>query len=149
MASPKKRTGFKAASAGRYSVFLSHSSKDRWVARQMARLIEEAGRAQGIRTFLDEKDIRGGDSISQTIRANLRACSELVVLLTRNSVKREWVLVEIAGAWVLGKRVVAITDQVLPKELPDVIANCLAIDLNDFDTYLTDVLYRAKELKTP
>ena len=46
-----------------YLVFISHSSKDRWIARQMARLIEE----RDIKTFLDEKDIQGGDLISESI----------------------------------------------------------------------------------
>ncbi len=130
-----------------YLVFISHSSKDRWVARQMARLIESAGRNQRIQVFFDEKDIHSGDFIPEAIRTNLRSCDELVVLLTRNSINREWVLVEIAGAWVLGKRVVAIMDQVTPKELPDVIANCRAVDLNDFDTYLADVKLRARKSK--
>ncbi len=47
-----------------YLVFISHSSKDRWIARQMARLIEE----RDIKTFLDEKDIQGGDLISESIK---------------------------------------------------------------------------------
>ena len=113
----------------------------------MARLIESAGRNQRIQVFFDEKDIHSGDFIPEAIRTNLRSCDELVVLLTRNSINREWVLVEIAGAWVLGKRVVAIMDQVTPKELPDVIANCRAVDLNDFDTYLADVKLRARKSK--
>ena len=128
-----------------YLVFISHASKDKWVANQMAKLIGAAGRTGGVKVFLDEKDIHGGDSIPEAIRTNLRSCDELVVLLTRNSISREWVLVEIAGAWVLGKRVVAIMDQVTPKELPDVIANCRAVDLNDFDTYLADVKLRARK----
>ncbi|MBI5385567.1 MAG: toll/interleukin-1 receptor domain-containing protein [Verrucomicrobia bacterium] len=118
------------------------------MARQLARLIDAAGGKHGLKTFLDEKDIQSGDSIPETIRENLRRCDELVVLLTRNSLHREWVLVEIAGAWVLGKRVVAVMDQVLPKELPNVIANCRAVDLNEFDTYLADVKNRAQKSRT-
>lgn len=114
----------------------------------MSKLIEAAGRKYGLRTFLDEKNIQGGDPIPETLRANLRACDELLVLLTPASVRREWVLVEITGAWMLGKRIVAIMDHVQPKDMPKVIANCLAIDLNDFDTYIAQVKNRAQKAQT-
>ena len=61
-----------------YLVFISHSSKDRWIARQMARLIEE----QEIQTFLDEKDIQGGDLISESIKRKIHECDEFLVLLS-------------------------------------------------------------------
>jgi hypothetical protein len=131
-----------------YLVFVSHSSKDRWIARQMAATIEREGKGIGLQVFLDEKDIQGGDSIPDSIRTNLRACDELVVLLTPYSVKREWVLVEIAGAWVLGKRVVAIMDKVPPRDMPDVIVNCRGFDLNDWDTYLDDLKQRALKARS-
>jgi hypothetical protein len=57
------------------------------------------------------------------------------------------VLVEIAGAWMLGKRVVAIMDKVQPKDMPTVIANCRAIDLNDFDTCTAEMHKRARKVK--
>lgn len=37
-----------------YLVFISHSSKDRWIARQMAAIIERQAKRYGVRTFLDE-----------------------------------------------------------------------------------------------
>ena len=44
-------------------IFISHSSYDKWVARQIShRLIEK-----GHTTFLDEKDIKTGDSGWKTI----------------------------------------------------------------------------------
>jgi hypothetical protein len=52
-------------------VFISHSAKDRWIARQMALLIEERGRLYGVQTFLDEKDIEAGESIPDSIRKNI------------------------------------------------------------------------------
>jgi len=33
----------------------SHSTKDRWIAKQIAKLLEESG---DVKTFLDERDIR-------------------------------------------------------------------------------------------
>jgi hypothetical protein len=128
-------------------VFISHSEKDRWIARQIANLIEEKGRSYGIKTFLDEKDIVGGESIPEAIRNNIRACSEFLVLLSRYSIDRPWVLIEIGAAWALEKRIVAIIDKVTPEEMPDIIAPYKAIDLNNFDEYLQQLLDRVKEAR--
>jgi hypothetical protein len=88
----------KAKTVNPYLVFVSHSAKDRWIAGQMSGQIEAKGRKCGIKTFLDEKDIQGGDPISQSIRKSLQSCAEFVVLLTRNSINRPWVLIEIGAA---------------------------------------------------
>lgn len=128
-------------------VFISHSEKDRWIARQIANQIEEKGRSYGIKTFLDEKDIMGGESIPEAIRNNIRNCSEFLVLLSRYSIDRPWVLIEIGAAWVLGKRIVAIIDKVTPEEMPDIITPYKAVDLNSFDEYLQQLLDRVKEAR--
>lgn len=114
-----------------YTVFISHSAKDRFIAQQVAVLIEEAGRDHGIKTFLDEKDIEFGGSIPERIRQAIRDCGELVVLLSEYSIDRPWVLIEIGAAWVLEKRIVAIIDKLSPDQMPDVIAPYRAVDLND------------------
>jgi TIR domain-containing protein len=126
-------------------VFISHSSKDRWIAKQMAKEIEARGSKHGVTTFLDEKDIDGGDPIPEAIREHLKACSEFVVLMSRYSVSRTWVAAEIGGAWVLEKRITPIIDKVPPDEMPNVIANYRAYDLNRFDEYLTEMVDRARK----
>jgi len=65
----------------------------------MSNLIERRGKVNRIKTFLDEKDIHGGDSIPESIRAKIRECHEFVVLLSRYSIDRQWVLVEVGAAW--------------------------------------------------
>ena len=130
-----------------YLVFISHSGKDRWIAKQMANLIEEKGREYNVKTFLDEKDIEGGDSISESIRESIEKCNEFLVLLSRYSIDREWVLIEIGAAWGLRKRIIAITDKVAPEEMPDIITPYKAIDLNSFEEYLDQLINRAKEAR--
>ena len=128
----------------RYLVFISHAHADRWIARQLASLIAAKGSRQRVQVFLDEKDIEGGDSIPGTVLKNLQECDELVVLLTPNSISRPWVLIEIGGAWALETRTVAVIDKVSPQDMPDVIAPYKAIDLNDFDDYLRQLMDRVK-----
>lgn len=106
----------------------------------MARLIEDLG----VETFLDEKDIAGGDKIPDSIRKSIQACDELLVLMSQYSVDRPWVLVEIGAAWGLEKRVVPIIDKIAPGEMPDILVQQKAIDLNDFDEYLVELNQRAQ-----
>lgn len=125
----------------RYTVFISHSSKDRWIARQIARFVEE----RGAQTFLDEKDIHGGDFISQTIKESIRDCDELLVLMSQYSIDRPWVLIEIGAAWALDKPVVPIIDKVTPGQMPDILSDHKAIDLNDLNDYLAELEARVSE----
>jgi len=127
----------------RYRVFFSHSHKDRWIARQCARLIEEGGKPH-VGVFVDEKEIEGGQSIPEAVRAGIEQCDEFVVLLSRYSKDRPWVLIEMGAAWGLRKPIVAIIDKIGPKEMPDIINAYKAIDLNDFDQYITQLLKRVK-----
>ena len=113
----------------------------------MSALIEQYGRAYKIKTFLAEKDIHGGDPISDSIRSSIERCNEFVVLLSKYSTDRQWVLVEVGAAWALRKHVVAITDKVTPEEMPDITRSHKAIDLNDFDTYLKELVERAKKVQ--
>ncbi|MBI5217243.1 MAG: toll/interleukin-1 receptor domain-containing protein [Ignavibacteriae bacterium] len=130
-----------------YTIFISHSTKDRWIARQMSRLIEEKVSKYYARTFLDERDIAGGESINDTIKENLRSCDEFLILLTKNSIDRPWVLIELGGAWFGNKVIVPIIDKITPEEMPDVIAQNKAIELNDFDNYLKELILRLRKHK--
>lgn len=125
-----------------YTIFISHSTKDRFIARQVANLIEKAGSQHEIDTFLDEKDIEYGGSIPKEIRQRIRDCGELVVLLSEYSVDRPWVLIEIGAAWVLEKRIVAVMDKLSPDQMPDVIAPYRGVDLNEIQDYVNELVER-------
>jgi hypothetical protein len=130
-------------SAVGYRVFLSHSHKDRWIARQCARLIEDAVKPRAT-VFFDEKDIEGGQSIPESVRTGIETCDEFVVLMSRHSISSPWVLAEMGAAWGLRKPIIAIVDKIGPKELPDIVGYYKAIDLNDFDQYIEQFSKRAK-----
>jgi hypothetical protein len=109
----------------------------------MSNLIEQHGKAGRVKTFLDEKDIQGGDIVQESIRAKLLECDEFVVLLSRYSIDRQWVLIEVGAAWVLNKRIIAITDKITPEEMPEITRPYKALDLNEFDRYLEEVVARS------
>jgi hypothetical protein len=111
----------------------------------MAHVLEEQRGRCAIRTFLDEKDIQGGDPIAETIRRSIVACDEFLVLLSQNSISRPWVLLEMGVAFGFRKRIVAIVDKVSANELPDILVPYKAIDLNDFDDYVRQAVVRARK----
>lgn len=120
-------------------VFISHSSSDKWIARQIAVHLGE----RGVECFLDEKDIETGDIIDDSIQKNLNECDELLMLLSPAALESAWVLLEIGGAKVLGKRLVPILVHVGANDLPDPLSTGLARDLNDIDSYYREVEERA------
>ena len=127
-----------------YLVFISHSSKDPWIARQMAEIIERRAKRYGVQTFLDEVDLKGGDRIPATIKANLHACQEFVILLSPHSVTRQWVLAELGGAWTSDKRIMAITYDLTAGKISDIIEQDKSYDLNDFDRYVVELVGRRR-----
>ena len=115
----------------RYTVFISHSSRDLWIAQQIAKYIEKSG----ANYILDRRDFEGGKNIKDEISKGVRECQEVLVLLTPNSKAAGWVFFEV-GAASLGKKdlipVLYSVDQ-KDKDL-EIIADLISIDLNnDFD----------------
>ncbi|MBF0378023.1 MAG: toll/interleukin-1 receptor domain-containing protein [Desulfamplus sp.] len=68
-------------------VFLSYSSKDKQFAQKIAQDLKDSG----IKIWLDEWEIRVGDSISQKIQQGLEDADFIAVLLTCHSVDSGWV----------------------------------------------------------
>jgi hypothetical protein len=127
-----------------YLVFISQFSQDRWIARQMAAIMERRARRHGVRTFLDEKNLEAGASIPEEVRRYLESCKEFLALLISLSVSRQWVLLELGAAWGLRKRIAAVTDKIADDDLPDIIRQTKACELNDFDRFVSELVGRAK-----
>ncbi len=125
-------------------VFISHGSRDTWIARQMARCVGDCG----AETFIDVNDITTGDDFKAQIRGEIARSDELVALFTPSSIDRSWVWVEIGAAWALGKRIVGIIYGMTIAQFEKggggraVLADLHLRDLNDFDTYLDELRRR-------
>jgi TIR domain len=68
-------------------VFLSHSHKDRDVAKRLAQDLTK----EGIEVWLDEWEILVGDSIAQRVQQGLSQVDFVTLLLTEDSVASGWV----------------------------------------------------------
>lgn len=124
-------------------IFISHASHDKWVARQISLRLNQ----EGHETFLDEKDIKTGESIDSSIQAHLADSDQLLILLTPASLKSHWVFIELGGAKALGKVVIPILYHVPANEIPQPISSLLCRDINDLENYIEEI--GKPEYKTP
>lgn len=95
------------------SVFICHSSADKKSAGQIAKAL--VGR--GIRVWLDEAEIRVGDSLIEKIEKGISKSDRLIVLLSGRSVESRWCQEELRMALAMqigGKQI-----KVLPALLED------------------------------
>ncbi len=86
------------------SVFLSHNSQDKPLARAIYR---DLGRA-GMRVWLDEAELNAGDSLIDALAAAVFRVDCVVALISKASVASRWVKKELAWAMtreIKGRRV--------------------------------------------
>jgi hypothetical protein len=73
-----------------YDVFLSHSHKDKPIVRDIA----ERLRADGVKVWFDEWEIRPGDSIPARIEEGLEGSRVLVLCMSANAFGSGWAQLE-------------------------------------------------------
>jgi hypothetical protein len=134
-----KRTGNKRRTAP-YRVFISHATADKYLARILCEKLEQ----RGVTTFRDDRDIDGGDDIPDRIQEEISRSNEFVVVLTPESVTRNWVLLEVGAAWIRKLRIVAILYHIQVDPIPAIMKSKRAFQLNDLDQYLDEVEKRMK-----
>ena len=126
-------------------VFLSHATSDKWIAIAMC---EKLDAIDGVQTFRDDRDIDGGDDIPDSIGEAIRSSKEMVLLLTPESVDRQWPLLEV-GAAALGMseyvRITTVLCHVDVDPIPQMLKSKKAINLNEFDTLINQIGERARE----
>lgn len=86
------------------SIFLSHNSSDKPFARRLAQDLDN----QGVRFWLDEAEIKVGESLIEKIREGIDKVDYVAVLLSPDSVASTWVQREVDVAMnqeILGRRV--------------------------------------------
>jgi hypothetical protein len=119
-------------------IFISHSSHDKWIAGKIS--ADLVGR--GFETFLDEKDIKTGESIDRTIGDQLRDCDELLLLLSPQSKASNWVFIEIGGAKALSKGVATILIHLGANDVPSPLNQARVRDLNEIERYYEELKQR-------
>ena len=131
-------------------VFISHSSRDTWVAKQIAREVK----ACGATPFLDEADIDVGAEFEEAILEFLDKAHELLVLLTPWALDRPYIWAELGAAWARRIPIVAVLHGLTPAELqsrpgvPVLLKKRDLVDLNEIKRYFDQLRVRvAGEVK--
>lgn len=116
------------------NVFISHNYKDKPMARKIAKELDK----YGIKVWLDESEIRLGDSLIEKIRDGLEHMDYLIALISENSVHSEWVKKELDIAMnkeIDGRKVIAIPILVGKCELPGFLKGKLYADMSTARKY--------------
>ena len=77
-----------------YKVFLSHSTRDQGLVIALANLLEKFG----VRVFVAEWYLTPGEPLSRKIFSQLGVVDCVVILLTKNGIRSNWVKQEIGYA---------------------------------------------------
>jgi hypothetical protein len=75
------------ADASRQRIFICHSSKDKPFVRKLAGDLKSSG----LSVWFDDWELLPGDSLSDKIQDGISESSWLLIILSKNSVKSQWV----------------------------------------------------------
>ena len=90
-------------------VFLSYAYEDRGIAEQVSRLLREHGHDTDDMSFIDPRvDTKIGDDIRGSIKQQMCSASNVVIIVTPNSAKSQWVNYEAGMASALDKPIILI-----------------------------------------
>jgi hypothetical protein len=127
----------------RVEVFISHASCDEWVAKQIARRIEQF------------KVKLGDEDFEDRLLEALDQCSELIVLLTPEALQRPYVWMELGAVWKTRKRAsvilyrLAVEDLRKRSEVPLFLLKSELIDINrDTERFLKQLQARFRASRT-
>lgn len=109
------------------SIFLSHSSKDKFFVRTLAEHLMN----YGIKVWLDEAEINIGDSLTEKIGRAIESTDYVGVVLSHNSINSEWVQRELQIALqkeIKRKKIVVLPILIETVEIPPFLKDKLYAD---------------------
>jgi len=118
------------------SIFLSHNSKDKPFVRKLALDLE----AHGIKCWIDEAEIKVGESLIEKIRSGIDTMDYLAVILSPNSVSSPWVQreVDVATNQEINNRKVKVLPLLYKKcELPGFLLGKKYADFSEGKNYIS------------
>ena len=122
--------GVQRATIQMTSIFLSHNSRDKWFVRELAGRLADSG----VTVWLDEVELKIGDSLADRISEAIRDVDFIGVVISKNSILSSWVRKELSLA--MSKEIDRESVTVLPirlddSEVPEVLRDKLYADFRD------------------
>jgi hypothetical protein len=119
------------------SIFLSHTAADKLFVRKLGRDLSN----HGIRCWLDEAEIKVGESLIEKIRQGIDEVDYLTVILSPRSVVSPWVQREVDVAMnqeIQGRKLKVLPVMYQPCELPGFLLGKFYADFTDESRYAED-----------
>ena len=116
------------------SVFLCHNSKDKPFAAGLASKLA----AEDIKVWIDEAEIKIGDSLSEKIGSAIDEMSCFVIILSNNSIGSQWVkreLQDVIQKKFVEKRVIMLPLLLNEVDLPPFLRDKKYADFTDVDNF--------------
>lgn len=116
------------------SVFLSHNTKDKPFVRKLAKDLD----SHGVKYWLDEAEIKIGESLIEKIRSGIDQVDYVAVILSENSVASPWVQREIDVAMnqeINGRKIKVLPIMYQKCDLPGFLLGKLYADFTDKSKY--------------
>jgi hypothetical protein len=116
------------------TVFLSHNVKDKPFVQRLARDLDN----HGVKYWLDEAEIKIGDSLIEKIRSGIDEVDYVAIILSSNSIASPWVQREIDVAMnqeIAGKKIKVLPIMYERCELPGFLLGKLYADFTDETKY--------------
>ena len=86
----------------------------------------------GLSVWLDEQEIKAGDSISEAIKKALDESSYVIAVVGPNDKNSKWVSKELEFAISEGKRIIpVIASDATVNDLPEIISDYMAVDISN------------------
>lgn len=121
-------------------IFLSHNSKDKQFVLKLAKSLKD----EGLTPWYDEWELKVGDSLHSKISEGISESGWLAVILSKNSVKSDWVTHELNAALAIelkAKEVFVLPILIEDCELPIFLADKVFADFRtNFEKGMRDLL---------
>lgn len=130
----------------KHKIFISHNWQDKKIARRLAKDLT----ARGVGVWLDERELKIGDSLIEKIREGIDNVEYLVVLLSHASAESPWVKKEVDIAMnqeIEGKRIKVLPILIEDCDPPGFLKGKLYADLRNTKNYssvLSQIVERLK-----
>ncbi len=111
-----------------HKVFISFSAKDKHIADSLTRELAKAGDEVSSAALL----VEGPSDIKLGIADAMRESDEVIAIVSKNSVRSEWLSFEVGIAAGLGKKLIPVVVGIAPSELPPVLRSFQTVDLAAF-----------------
>jgi len=99
----------------KFDIFISYPRQEKEWVRNLVKALSE----QGLKVWYDETEMRPGDSFIKQFEEGLRKSSNVVIIITREATRSNWMALELGAALGLHKPLIPIvSEDVPPQDIP-------------------------------